>query len=160
MKVRQARRELDRIPVHFLDIHNGDHGDEYEFWEGLRQACLIPERSAFGQTSELKDRLVELRNTTLLIFFVANVIWMVIIMILVKHQNLKLLGVDAVGLAFLAVYGFVIILQFLSMLIHRFATIIHVLARAPWTCSAGNHNNRVAPDMESSTQSSQSNGEF
>ena len=141
IKIRQTRRELDRLPLLYLDADNSDEGNEYEFWEGLRQTCLVPELSAFDQTSKLKENLVELRNTTLLVFGVSNALWMIIILTLVQHKDLKILGVDVIGLAFLTVYGCIFVVQFLALLGHRFKTIVHILARTPWILKY----NRVAP---------------
>ena len=141
IKIRQTRRELDRLPLFFLDVDNADEGIEYEFWEGLRQACLVPELSAFDQTSELKEKLVELRNTTLLVFGISNALWMIIILILVQHKDLKILGVDIIGLGFLLIYGLIFAVQFLALLGHRFKTVVHILARTPWRV----RTNRVSP---------------
>ncbi|XP_078360423.1 uncharacterized protein LOC144644771 isoform X1 [Oculina patagonica] len=141
IKIRHTQRELDRLPLLYLDVDNSDEGNEYEFWEGLRQVCLIPELSAFGQTSKLKEKLVELRNTTLLVFGVSNALWMIIILTLVQHKDLKILGVDIIGLAFLTIYGCIFVVQFLALLGHRFKTIVHILARTPWIPKF----NRVAP---------------
>lgn len=137
-KLRHTRRELDRLPLSYLDE---DDPNEYEFWESLRQARLVPELSAFDQTSELKTKLVELRNTTLVIFAVTNALWMIIILTLVQHKDLKVLGVDIIGLGFLTIYGCIFVVQFLALLGHRFKTMVHVLARTPWKVS----NNRVSP---------------
>lgn len=141
MKIRRTRNELDRLPLKFLDVDNSDGGDEYNFWKGLRQECLIPEMSAFDQTSELKGKLVELRNTTLLVFGVSNALWMIIILALVRHKDLKILGVDIIGLGFLTIYGGIFAIQFLALLCHRFKTLIHILARAPWKMNS----TKVAP---------------
>ena len=65
MKIRRTRNELDRLPLKFLDVDNSDGGDEYNFWNGLRQECLIPEMSAFDQTSELKGKRVSRSNLKL-----------------------------------------------------------------------------------------------
>ena len=151
MKIRQTRREMDRLPLYHLDVNNDDEGAEYEFWEGLRQTCLLPELSGFGQTSELKEKLVELRNTTLLIFAVSNALWLIIIMTLVQHQSLKFLGVDVAGLCFLAVYGMIFILQFLALLAHRLLTVLHILARAPWTPGTSYIKTRIRPESETPT---------
>ena len=140
-KIRRTRRELDRLPLYYMDVDNNDNGIEYEFWEGLRQACLIPELSAFDQSAKLKEKLVELRNTTLVVFGVTNVLWMIIILTLVQHKDLKVLGVDVIGLGFLIIYGLIFVIQFLALLGHRFKTIVHVLARTPWKVA----NNRVEP---------------
>ena len=137
-KLRHTRRELDRLPLSYLD--EDDH-NEYEFWESLRQTCLVPELSAFDQTSELKAKLVELRNTTLMVFAVTNALWMIIILTLVQHKDLKVLGVDIIGLGFLTIYGCIFVIQFLALLGHRFKTMVHVLARTPWKVS----NGRVSP---------------
>lgn len=137
-KLRHTRRELDRLPLSYLD--EGDH-NEYEFWESLRQTCLVPELSAFDQTSELKAKLVELRNTTLMVFAVTNALWMIIILTLVQHKDLKVLGVDIIGLGFLTIYGCIFVIQFLALLGHRFKTMVHVLARTPWKV----RNGRVSP---------------
>ena len=137
-KLRRTRRELDRLPLSYLDV---DDRNEYEFWESLRQECLVPELSAFDQTSELKAKLVELRNTTLIVFAVTNALWMIIILTLVQHKDLKVLGVDIIGLGFLTIYGCIFVVQFVALLGHRFKTMVHVLARTPWKVS----NSRVSP---------------
>lgn len=138
MKIRNTQRKVDCLSLKLLDIHNLDA--EYEFWEGLRQKCLSPELSAFDQTSKLKEKLIELRNKALMTFGVINVLWMIIILSLVRHKDLKVLGVDIIGLAFLTIYGLIFVLQFLALLGHRFKTVVHVLARVPWR-----KLNRVSP---------------
>ena len=147
-KIRHTRRELDRLPLYYMDVDNQDDGIEYEFWEGLRQTCLIPELSAFDQTAKLKEKLVELRNTTLVIFGVTNALWMIIILTLVQQKDLKVLGVDIIGLGFLAIYGFIFVIQFLALLGHRFKTIVHILARTPWKVGT----NRVYPSDPTGSQ--------
>jgi chitin synthase len=132
--IRNARREIRRVPTNLLEYINNDNGNEYRFWEELCQACLTPEIVGFDGNTELKEKLVELRNSSLMVFLVANTLWMIIILVLVKQNNLKALGVDVIGLSFLFVYGTIIILQFLAMITHRLTTLLHVLARAPWIC--------------------------
>lgn len=53
-------------------------------------------------------------------------------MTLMKQANLQVLGTNSLGLAFLCVYGFIIVIQFLTLLWHRGETFFHVMARAPW----------------------------
>lgn len=153
LKVRQTRFEIDRLPLLFMDVDNGDDGAEYEFWEGLRQCRLLPEASAFaaGNLSNLKEKLVELRNSTLITFTIVNALWLMILMTLARHQNLKVLGVDVIGLSFLAVYGLIMLIQFAAMLIHRTITFLHVIARAPWTCKS------LDSDVTGSVYSSETN---
>lgn len=98
----------------------------------MRQTCLVPESAIFGAVQELKEKLEELRDNTLLVFAVANAIWVILILTLVEQQNLQVLGTNALGFGFLVVYGFIIVIQFVSLLWHRFTTFFHVVARAPW----------------------------
>ena len=142
LKVRQTRFELDRLPLYYMDIDNGDDGVEYDFWEGLRKVKLLPESSAFaaGNLSNLKEKLVELRNSTLIMFTIVNALWLMILLTLARHQNLKVFGVSVIGLSFLAIYGLIMLIQFFAMLIHRSITLLHVVARAPWTCSSRNES--------------------
>lgn len=86
----------------------------------------------FGAVEELKEKLEDLRNSALMVFAIANVIWIILIMSLLKQQNLKVMGTNVLGFAFLCIYGFIIVIQFLTLLWHRGVTFFHVIARAPW----------------------------
>ena len=130
-KIRDTRRELDRLPLYYMDVDNQDDGIEYEFWEGLRQACLIPELSAFNQTAKLKEELVKLRNMALIIFGLINVLWIIILLSFVQHNYFKVL-ITEIGIGFQPLYGFIYVIQFLALLGHRFVTVVRVLARTPW----------------------------
>lgn len=99
---------------------------------GLRQACLVPESAVFGAVEELKEKLEDLRDMTLMVFAVANAIWIILIMALISQKNLQVMGTNFLGFAFLCVYGFLIVIQFLTLLWHRGVTFCHVIARAPW----------------------------
>lgn len=99
---------------------------------GLRKACLVPESAVFGAVEELKEKLEDLRDSTLMVFAIANAIWMILIVTLIQQEHLSYLGTNVLGLAFLCVYGFLIVIQFLTLLWHRGVTFFHVIARAPW----------------------------
>lgn len=86
----------------------------------------------FGAVEELKEKLEDLRDSTLMVFAIANAIWIILIMTLVRQEHLQVLGTNALGLAFLCIYGFLIVIQFLTLLWHRGVTFFHVIARAPW----------------------------
>ena len=130
-KIRYTRRELDRLPLYYMDVDNQDDGIEYEFWGGLRQACLIPELSAFSRTAMLKEELVKLRNVALVISGLINVLWIIILLSFVQHNYLKVLIID-IGIGFQPLYGFIYVIQFLALLGHRFVTVVRILARTPW----------------------------
>ena len=99
---------------------------------GLRQACLVPESAVFGAVEELKEKLEDLRDSTLMVFVIANAIWIILIMSLLSQQHLQVMGTNFLGFSFLCVYGFLIVIQFLTLLWHRGVTFCHVIARAPW----------------------------
>ena len=86
----------------------------------------------FGAVNELKEKLEDLRDSMLMVFLIGNLIWMILLMTLVKQERLNVLGTNALGLAFLCVYGFITVIQFLTLLWHRGVTFLHVIARAPW----------------------------
>lgn len=98
----------------------------------------MPESDIFCAAEELKEKLEELRNSTLLVFAVSNLIWIILLLTLTHQGYLKVLGTNAISFAFLAVYGFIIVIQFLTVLWHRMATFFHVLARTPWKRGALN----------------------
>ena len=122
-KIQHTRRELDRLPLYYMDVDNQDNGIEYEFWEGFRQACLIPELSAFNQTAKLKDELVKLRNMALVIYGLINVLWIIFLLSFVQVNNFRDIQL---------LYGLIYIIQFLALLGHRFVTVVRLLARTPW----------------------------
>ena len=79
---------------------------------------------------------------------------------MICNDFLQILGVDVVGLAFLTVYGFIIGVQFVAMIIHRSLTLLHILARAPWTCGTGETNPRTRLDHSSLSLSQMSRSRF
>lgn len=86
----------------------------------------------FGAVEELKEKLEDLRDSALMVFLIANLIWIILIMSLLSQQHLQVLGTNFLGFTFLCVYGFLIVIQFLTLLWHRGVTLCHVIARTPW----------------------------
>nr|AHX26702.1 chitin synthase [Leucosolenia complicata] len=107
-----------------------DKKKEQVFWEALREACMKPEMAVLGTNLDLADKLVELRNTSIMAVLIANILWIVIIQTLASHPELNVAGTNPIGLIFLLVYGIVYVTQFLSMLVHRLITVMHMLAAA------------------------------
>lgn len=106
--------------------------EEHLFWEELTAACLKPSSTAFGHNEDLKEKLSELRNNFLGVLAVANTLWLILLATLASKLELKVSGTDPVGLIFLAIFGFLFVLQFLCMLVHRLTTFAHFCARAPY----------------------------
>ena len=106
---------------------------EVKFWEKLRTVCLLPEQAAFSQSDELKDKLVELRNTGLMMLTVINILWLTIMLtIIAQGKKLHVLNTNFLGLVFLSLYTIVLVVQFCTLLWHRVGTWIHLMSRTPF----------------------------
>ena len=126
-KVRKARAELDKAPLLPQDP------EEAKFWEKLRTVCLLPEQAAFSQSDELKEKLVELRNTGLMMLIVVNILWLTIMLtIIAQGKKLHILNTNFLGLLFLSLYTIVLLVQFCTLLWHRVGTWIHLMSRTPF----------------------------
>ena len=51
-RVRETRKAVMSEPTLNLKINNADDGAEWDFWENLRQICLLPEQAAFNQSGK------------------------------------------------------------------------------------------------------------
>ncbi|XP_019640572.1 PREDICTED: uncharacterized protein LOC109482332 [Branchiostoma belcheri] len=135
-------------PLRMQDLEE-DHVryPEYKFWNRVRDAALKQDYGVFNNNVGLKEQLEELRNSWLIVLFVSNALWLTLILTLASQANLqvltlklskitrnKVLDTNPLGLVFLVVFGFILIIQFLAMLVHRAWTVVHMLARIrnPW----------------------------
>ncbi len=106
--IREARKSLEKVQCKSLQRDNGDEGSEYNFWTELRQLCLLPEQAAFGQSQDLKVKLSELRDTSLVVLIVGNVLWLTFMLTVMQQgQKLTILGTNFASVAFLMVYALV-----------------------------------------------------
>ena len=106
--------------------------EECKFWEGLRKICLLPEQAAFSQSEELHSKLFELRNSALAVFFGCNTLWLTIMFaILSQGEKLTLVKSNFLTLIFLGIYAIMMIVQFITLVIHRISTFLHFIARTP-----------------------------
>lgn len=129
-KIRQAKTALDKVPI--LQLAE-ESPEEYVFWDKLRKLCLLTEQGAFSQSEELHSKLFELRNSAMVIFAVSNILWLVIMMaLLFQGQKLTVLNSNFLSVAFLVIYAIIMIIQFITLLIHRIATWMHFVSRTPF----------------------------
>ena len=113
----------DRQPINLED-------DEIAFWFQQLDLVLYPIQESLSKTNDLKDDLRFLRNSVLMAVLFINLIW-IILLYLLTIDELKSLGLDTkfLSLAFLAVYGLILSIQFLAMLFHRIVTLSHYISR-------------------------------
>ncbi|CAH1251633.1 HAS3 [Branchiostoma lanceolatum] len=106
-----------------------DGRQESAFWEKLRKEKLSPDLGMFTSDVDLKQKLIGLRNSALVVLLVVNVLWITIMMVLSSRPALQVLGQNPMGFLSLAVFGLVQVIQFLAMLYHRLITLLHAVAR-------------------------------
>ncbi|XP_060075146.1 uncharacterized protein LOC132554839 [Ylistrum balloti] len=125
----EVKKQLGNTECYEIEHINQE---EHIFWNELKDVCLKPSSTAFGHNEDLKEKLGELRNNFLGILAVSNTLWLILLATLASKMELKVSGTDPVGLVFLGIFGFLFVLQFLCMLVHRLTTFGHFCARAPY----------------------------
>ncbi|ELU12556.1 hypothetical protein CAPTEDRAFT_201602 [Capitella teleta] len=145
--IEQVKFEVEALETHNLSAINPREND---FWVRLRNSCLLPDSAAFAHDHDLKEKLTELRNSTLMAFYIVNAIWIILITTLLNRTDLNVIGTNPLGLCFLIIFGFVLVIQFVCMLIHRFSTLLHIIARTPLTKNSpvANEDDENAIDSE------------
>ena len=105
--------------------------EESLFWENILSNELKPVTFQLQQTSmDIEQKLKSLRNTTLGIGLLINIMWIVLLYTVTFSQLKKYdLPEEAFQLVFLAVYVFIILISFMAMLAHRCIMLMHFLGR-------------------------------
>jgi chitin synthase len=115
---------------------------EITFWQGLIDKYLYPLNKDELEEKRITRDLKELRNNSCFAFFMLNALWVVMQFqfeyVSITFPKLQIpIGaiynrpdqkVQILGLIFLILFTLVLLLQFLSMLFHRWGTIIEILA--------------------------------
>lgn len=123
-------------PVVMLDPH------ETKFFQDLISQYLYPLVEDKDHQKKMVRDLQTLRNNGCFIFFMINTLWLVIIFSLqlvserirdyvfipIKRLHNEPLRFEPLGLAFLLFFATIQIVQFVSMLWHRYGTLLHLLA--------------------------------
>lgn len=128
LRIRHTETAIDNLPVTVLESTNKEEAD---FWVGLIHRKLKPVSVQFqGQMEDLKKSLRNLRNAVLAVLFLINIMWIALLFTL-DFPELSDYGFDSRGfqILFLAVYGFIIVVQLITLVFHRVVTLIHYLGR-------------------------------
>ena len=124
IQIHKAKRDLSSIDPAPIDSEDR----EAQFWQNILSNELKPVKVRLQQASkEIGQKLTTLRNSSLVIIFLINIMWIIFVYTVevVKHD----LPGRAFHLLFLAVYGFIFLVSFSTMLIHRFLMLIQFLGR-------------------------------
>ena len=127
IQIYNAKRELRDIVLKHIDYKD----KETYFWKRLVSNELHPVTVRLQQTSkEIGLKLKALRNSTLALIFLINITWIILLYTVTLPQLVNYgLPERAFQLLFLAVYGFIILVSFGAMLVHRLLMLIHFLGR-------------------------------
>ncbi|CAC5405893.1 CHS1 [Mytilus coruscus] len=117
---------------------------EIKFWEKKIESYLKPHDKmdlfTIAREKKLKNELVELRNSVCLFVYLLNAILVTVMFGLTQvnaFKNSLTAGFDCGGenisivpiaILFSAVFGILLLIQFLCMLYHRFSTLVHITA--------------------------------
>ncbi|XP_072906264.1 chitin synthase chs-2-like [Hemitrygon akajei] len=137
--------------------------DESLFWSKLIQVYLKPLSEDKYYLKTIKRELLTLRNKALFLYLMINLLWLVGSFLLqlvtdgiispklahngtvVKNEYLK---IQPLTFVFLAIFAFVIFIQFLAMLYHRVYTFIHWLSHSSTNASQSHNKEILTKAME------------
>ena len=127
--------------------------DEITFWKQLIDTYLKPLEGNAEKQKQTQEALIELRNKVCLIFILINSLFIIIVFTLQQVTmesgsmtihlpcaetrksvngtdipDLHPQAIEPISVAFTLVFGILLLVQFLCMLAHRFATLLHILA--------------------------------
>ena len=118
------------------------HTEEVTFWQQILSKYLAPLDKDTGEEHRIQDDLIALRNNAGFAFFMLNAIWIILqfqceyvatqfteIMIDIGRPFGKAgTKVQVLGLLFMLFFASCMIVQFLTMIFHRWGTFIEILA--------------------------------
>jgi len=81
------------------------------------------------------EQLSSLQKSTAFVFIIISAAWVTLVMTLSLHTNLQILQSNVVGLAFLVLSTTVVGIQFVTMIFHRFETLLQTIAYIPMSIS-------------------------
>ncbi|CAF1342892.1 unnamed protein product, partial [Didymodactylos carnosus] len=123
-------------PIGFLNT------DEISFWKELLEKYLSPLDKDPEEEKRIKRNLIDLRNNAGFAFFMLNALWIIsqfqceyvsgkfseFMIDLGRVYNRPGQKVQALGLLFMTFFSACLLVQFLTMLLHRWGTFIEILA--------------------------------
>ncbi|KAH9413306.1 Chitin synthase 2 [Dermatophagoides pteronyssinus] len=140
------------------DLKNGEvaylHPAEIQFWRDLIDKYLLPIEQNKDHQARVAADLKELRNRVFFGFFMLNALFVLSVFLLQLNKEIlhvdwplgvrenitinpdtnefivekEYLELEPIGLVFVIFFGSILIIQFVGMLFHRFATLSHILA--------------------------------
>ena len=125
--MQETETKLDHLPDSCMEELEER---ELSFWNNKVKEVLRPIPDGLTRTNELKHSLNNLRYTVLIGLFLINLIW-ILLFHTFTFEELKVINVNpqVLIIVFLGIYGVILLIQFVTMIIHRFITLAHYIAR-------------------------------
>lgn len=152
-----TERSLGRGPVRYLDPA------ETVFWQKLIDKYLKPIEQDRAHETKITTDLRALRNNACFLFFMLNFLWLFIIVLLqiVQDQLKETLYIriptrggaveerhfEPLSVAFLFFFAMILMIQFISMLFHRYGTFLHILASTSLSCCLNTYHPVAVADI-------------
>jgi chitin synthase len=125
---------------------------EIKFFRELIERYLYPLVEDKDHQKKMVNDLKGLRNNCCFVFFMINTLWIVIIFsfqlvserirdyvfIPIKRLHNEPLRFEPLGFGFLVFFASILLVQFISMLWHRYGTLLHLLASTDLKLGRGN----------------------
>lgn len=119
--------------------------DEESFWKQVVSTKLDPRHESISNVGGLKQKLTALRNVAMIVLFMLNALWVLIMVELAQQQSqsLNVFHTNPLGFVFLVVYGSIFVMQFLAMCWHRLSTLVQYIASIPFPARTGGPNDAM-----------------
>ncbi|KAK7477686.1 hypothetical protein BaRGS_00031070 [Batillaria attramentaria] len=127
---------------------------EIEFWQRCIAKYLHPISADKVHEAKVAADLKSMRNNVAFAFFMMNAFWIIIIFMMqsvkdkvsiyIPRPGTEPLPIEPLGLMFLVVFAFILIIQFCAMLRHRWGTLLHILASTDIRCCKKKYDHKKA----------------
>ena len=127
---------------------------EIEVWQRCIAKYLHPINSDKVHEAKVAADLKSMRNNVAFAFFMMNAFWIIIIFMMqsvkdkvslyIPRPGTKPLPIEPLGLVFLVVFAFILMIQFFAMLRHRWGTLLHILASTDIRCCKKKYDHKKA----------------
>eukprot|EP01114_Cavostelium_apophysatum_P016560 TRINITY_DN473_c0_g1_i1.p1 TRINITY_DN473_c0_g1~~TRINITY_DN473_c0_g1_i1.p1 ORF type:complete len:1365 (+),score=470.87 TRINITY_DN473_c0_g1_i1:137-4231(+) len=101
----------------------------------LKNRVVAPEKGNEKDVAEEKlekiRQLAALQQMCCFMLTLITVVWLILVITVGLHPELKVIGTNSVGLLFLMAFGLIQVLQFAGSIIHRLETMFNALANIP-----------------------------
>lgn len=125
---------------------------EKNVWENII-SNLKPRQN---KSEDSMEKMTDLRNKVVFGLLFLNALWLTIMTAMNEAKytiNIKIptttpIIIEPLGFVFLLVFSLILVLQFIGMVMHRYATMLHILSITSW-----NPNSQSRPEPDSNPQS-------